>query len=384
MKILYGVQGTGNGHISRARAMAKAFKDMPEVDVDFLFSGRPPEKYFDMDVFGDYQTRTGLSFVSHAGKVSIARTAIYNKPWKLLKEIRELDVSSYDLVISDFEPVTAWAAKKQNVPSLAVSHQAAFSFDVPKRGEGFLDTQIMRFFAPTEHKIGLHWYHFDHPILPPIVDLSHDAIPQEEDFILVYLPFEDLNEVVKLLKQFDTEFICFHPDAKTQAVHNNVTVRPQCKEGFHDALLRCKGVMANGGFELPSEALTIGKKLLLKPLTGQFEQQSNVATLEMLGMATCMEELNANTIHQWLDAPKAQAIDYPDVAPAIAKWLVSGDLNELPALQKELWQQVVFPEHVTDLLSDFRDWSQVRSSSFLTSRRERKSTSDAQPDKATQ
>ncbi|ODA35339.1 hypothetical protein A8L45_04015 [Veronia pacifica] len=165
MKILYGVQGTGNGHISRARAMARAFADLPDVEVDFLFSGRDPEKYFDMEIFGDYQTRTGMTFITHAGNVSILRTAIHNKPLTLLKEINSLDVTGYDLVVSDFEPVSAWAARRQNIPSLAISHQAAFSFDVPKRGEGFLDAQIMKYFAPTEHKIGLHWYHFDNPIL---------------------------------------------------------------------------------------------------------------------------------------------------------------------------------------------------------------------------
>ncbi|MEZ9793074.1 glycosyltransferase family protein, partial [Vibrio splendidus] len=43
MKILYGVQGTGNGHIARARAMAVAFRQQ-NIDVDFLFSGRDQSK----------------------------------------------------------------------------------------------------------------------------------------------------------------------------------------------------------------------------------------------------------------------------------------------------------------------------------------------------
>lgn len=56
MKILYGVQGTGNGHISRARAMAQAFAEIPGLDVQFLFSGRAEKDYFDMALFGDYWT----------------------------------------------------------------------------------------------------------------------------------------------------------------------------------------------------------------------------------------------------------------------------------------------------------------------------------------
>mgnify|MGYP002700608893 CR=1 FL=1 len=48
MKILYAVQGTGNGHITRARVMAKAFNMRDEVEVDFIFSGRSKEQYFDL------------------------------------------------------------------------------------------------------------------------------------------------------------------------------------------------------------------------------------------------------------------------------------------------------------------------------------------------
>ncbi|ODA35340.1 hypothetical protein A8L45_04020 [Veronia pacifica] len=207
---------------------------------------------------------------------------------------------------------------------------------------------------------------------------------ETSDFVLVYLPFEDLDTVVALLNQQEGEFVCFHPDATKEKIVDKVTVRAQCKEGFHAALMKCSGVIANGGFELPSEALTLGKKLLLKPLMGQFEQQSNVATLDMLGLATCMDDLNPEIIRQWLEKPPAQVVDYPDVAPAIAKWLVKGDFNELPALQNQLWQQAVFPEHVTDLLSDFRDWSQVRTSSFLTTRRDRKTSGDTPQDKPAQ
>jgi len=36
MKILYGVQGTGNGHLTRARVMAKACKEKG-IEVDWIF-----------------------------------------------------------------------------------------------------------------------------------------------------------------------------------------------------------------------------------------------------------------------------------------------------------------------------------------------------------
>ncbi|WP_407332101.1 MJ1255/VC2487 family glycosyltransferase [Enterovibrio sp. 27052020O] len=353
MKILYGVQGTGNGHISRARAMAKALADIPSIEVQFLFSGRPESEYFDMAVFGDYAVRRGFTFYSRAGKIDRIQTARNNNLWQFLQEVRTLDVSEYDLVISDFEPITAHAAKRKNVPSLSISHQSAFIYDVPKQGQSLLDKAIMRFFAPTALNIGLHWYHFNQPVLPPIIDLSLTQSSSKNGPVLVYLPFEQLDHVVSTLQTLSSPFVCFHPDCQQAKQAKNVALRPLSKNDFHQALFACHGVIANGGFELPSEALSLGKKLLLKPLTGQFEQQSNVTTLDMLGLASTMESLDVKVIRQWLAHSDSQRVKYPEVAKAIAQWLEIGDMDTLPELHRALWSQVEFPEHVNDLLSDF-------------------------------
>ncbi len=120
-------------------------------------------------------------------------------------------------------------------------------------------------------------------------------------------------------------------------------------DGFQFHLHSCNGVMANGGFELPSEALTLGKKLLLKPLTGQFEQMSNVATLEDLGLATGMEVLDASILRCWLDEAQAESVNYPDVAQAIADWIIKGDWENKSELTTRLWDKVDFPSYVTNI-----------------------------------
>lgn len=352
MKILYGVQGTGNGHISRARAMAEAFATLPEIEVQFLFSGRPDGEYFDMEVFGDYWVRRGLTFISQNGKVDAWKTLRHNRISQLIRDVRQLDLAPYDLVISDFEPVTAHAARRQRKASLSISHQSSFAFDVPKSGEKLLDKVIMRCFAPTERQIGLHWYHFEQPILPPIIDITALDVARN-DSVLVYLPFENLDAITEILRHFPSQqFVCFHPSCQAPNVRGNIAFYPLGKKRFSEALASCGGVIANGGFELPSEALFLGKKLLLKPLDGQFEQQSNVATLDLLGLATCMDSLDIGTVREWLDTGEAYRVFYPDVASALAKWIAKGDIEALADLRQQLWSQVSFPEHVNDLLSD--------------------------------
>ncbi|MGL5401221.1 MAG: glycosyltransferase family protein, partial [Plesiomonas shigelloides] len=51
MKLLYGIQGTGNGHLSRARELVPALRAQG-IRVDVLCSGRAADAYFDMQVFG--------------------------------------------------------------------------------------------------------------------------------------------------------------------------------------------------------------------------------------------------------------------------------------------------------------------------------------------
>ncbi|MEZ9229682.1 MJ1255/VC2487 family glycosyltransferase [Vibrio amylolyticus] len=348
MKILYGVQGTGNGHIARARAMSQALKSRG-IDVDYLFSGRDADKYFSMQEFGEYETRKGLTFESENGQVSYLKTAKNNNLVNLYKEVSELDLSEYDLVLNDFEPITAWAAKKQKKTCISISHQNAFRHSVPLKGASWVDKRLIHHFAPSDYAIGLHWYHFEQPILPPIVH-SIDCPIEQQNFILVYLPFENSDEICNLLFRFSSyQFVCFHPSVNKAETIENVELRPLCHESFQSHLHRCNGVIANGGFELPSEALTLGKKLLLKPLTGQFEQQSNVATLDGLGLASSMDFLDASKVRIWLDEKPGERVVYPNVAQAIAEWVDNGKWDTQEQLCRSLWEQVDFPSYVSNL-----------------------------------
>ncbi|MCM2209665.1 hypothetical protein MYF61_29050, partial [Klebsiella quasipneumoniae] len=91
----------------RARVMANAFKQMG-VEVDYVFSGRAQQNYFDMDEFANYRSFRGLSFTTKNGQVNSYHTVRNTRLCKLLRDIKQLDVSGYDFVFNDFEPITAW------------------------------------------------------------------------------------------------------------------------------------------------------------------------------------------------------------------------------------------------------------------------------------
>jgi len=338
LKILYGVQGTGNGHISRARMMARHFSER-DTDVTFLFSGRDKNRFFAMAEFGDYLHRRGLTFTTEAGKVKYAQTIRDNNIFQFFKDVRELDVHQYDVIISDFEPVTAWAAKLAGKTSIGIGHQYAFDYAIPMRGQNPATRLVMRYFAPTKHRIGLHWHHFGHPILPPMVDTQLAPINSDQNYHLVYLPLENQMAVTALLNQFtDHRFILYAPSLEDHE-QGNTLLRKNCLEGFRRDLVGASGVICNTGFALISECLHMGLPVLTKPLAGQMEQLSNASALEQLGLAYVMETLSEPTIKKWLvqDQPPSH---YPNVAKALVDWVLAGDWGNasLETMKAQLWR----------------------------------------------
>ena len=118
MKVLYAIQGTGNGHISRAREIIPLLQKRCETDI--LISGYQADIEIPFHVKHRLQ---GLSFIfGKKGGIDLRKT--YNKAdtLRLMQEIKELAVEEYDFVLNDFEPVSAWACYRKKIPCIALSH----------------------------------------------------------------------------------------------------------------------------------------------------------------------------------------------------------------------------------------------------------------------
>ncbi|MGZ4958799.1 MAG: MJ1255/VC2487 family glycosyltransferase [Methylomonas sp.] len=335
MKIFYGVQGTGNGHITRARVMARELY-AAGFDVTFQFSGRPADRYFDMDVFNDYRAKEGLTFNTRKGQVFYLKTALQAKPVRFLKDIAALDLKGYDLVISDFEPITAWAAKMQKKQVIGIGHQYAFCHEIPRQGSNPLANQVMKHFAPADIGVGLHWHHFGQPILPPIIETPAFPKHSQANKIVVYLPFEDTHQVIRHLSPFDNfEFHVYTPEPVVSN-YAHIDCKRLSREGFQKDLYDCAGIISNAGFELASESLQLGKKILAKPLHAQMEQISNAAALKQLGYGRTMLDLDGGVIEDWLHDPHAVHVTYPNIARVLVQWLQDG----MPEMDRKFTERV--------------------------------------------
>lgn len=319
MKILYGIQGTGNGHITRSKLITKELYKK-NIEIDFIFSGRDKDKYFDMEIFKNPEFKSGFSFETKNGKINYLKTLLNLKIKQFLNDINDIDFSKYDLILTDYEPIVSWGGKVKDIPVIGIGHQYAFNYNIPKDGINPLTNIIMKKFAPVSKHYGLHWHNFNEPILPPIIDTTLQN-KDSDGSILVYLPFENPTEIVKKLSIFtDTNFNVYSPVAFESS--NNVFYNKLSYVNFKNDLSKCNGIITNAGFELISEALYLGKKILAKPIDGQFEQMSNAKALKKLKYGSVMKSLKSKTIHTYLNNNNAIKINFPNVAEYVCDLLL--------------------------------------------------------------
>lgn len=303
MKILYGIQGTGHGHISRAREL------LPELcryaNIDLLISGYNCKLTLQSDI---RYRKHGISMTYDSqGGISILETLRSLRPIRFITDIQSIPVEEYDLVISDYEPVTAWAAKTANVPSLALSHQAAFLSQATPRPEtrSALAEAILQYFAPTDYAIGFHFKAYDSFIEPPIIRSEiQNLSPIQANHITVYLPAFDPSLLTAIFHKLDhCEWHIFSPGCNKYRKSKNVQMHPVSNKIFLESFESCKGVITSAGFEMCAEAMYLGKKLLTIPIRNQYEQVCNAAAMKELDIIVINSiSGQLQKLQQWLES----------------------------------------------------------------------------------
>lgn len=324
MKILYAVQGTGNGHLSRAIDIIPCLQKHGEVDI--LVSGIQGDLKLPFPV--KYELR-GLSFIfGKKGGVDLWKTFAKTNTRKLVRSIKDLPVENYDLVINDFEPVSAWACNLKNKPCIALSHQAAV---LDKRYPQPEDTDrtgrlILKHYAPTDSRYGFHFSGDNETIFTPVIRQqvrSHEVT--NGGHYTVYLPSYDDKTLIKRLSEFkDVKWDVFSKHNKKEIVQGNIIVQPINNQLFTASMAASAGVLCGAGFETPAEALFLGKKLLVIPMKNQYEQQLNAAALDKMGV-TVIKSLKPKydaVIQDWIDNGEVIPVNYPDMTQKIVDRVV--------------------------------------------------------------
>jgi uncharacterized protein (TIGR00661 family) len=325
MRILYAIQGTGNGHLSRARDIIPLLQQNHEVDL--LVSGTQADLELPYEV--KYRFK-GLSFIFGAnGGVDILKTYKKNKVKVLLSEINSLPVTLYDLVINDFEPVSAWACYLKKTKCIALSHQSAvLNRNVPQPSAiDIMGKAILMKYAPASSSYGFHFKAYDDNLFTPVIRRQvRDQEIENKGHYTVYLPAYDDRRILKVLRKCkNTHWQVFSKHNKKVYREKNIIIRPISNEAFIESMATAEGVLCGAGFETPAEALFMKKKLMVIPMKGQYEQQCNAAALKEMGVPVIksLRLKHLEKIQHWIKEGEIIEVDYPDnTAEIINKVLI--------------------------------------------------------------
>lgn len=329
MNILYAVQATGNGHISRAMELLPFLHNYGNVDL--FLSGANSTLALDAPI--KYRSK-GLSlFYTCNGKLNYRKMMPYLSPARIWKEVRDLPVEKYDLILNDFECITAMACAHKKVPSVNFGHQASFMSNKTPRPEkqSRIGEWILKNYARADQYVGLHFDSYDDFIMSPVIKASiRKAEAVNKGHFTVYLPsYCDAVLEKHFLPLKEGRFEIFSHEKKQPETKANIRFIPVEKEAFNQSLIQCEGIITGGGFETPAEALYLKKKMICIPIRGQYEQQCNAAALKKLGV-TVLDKLDddfGDHMQSWMQSSHTPTVHYKHDTESIVHTVMMRSTN---------------------------------------------------------
>jgi uncharacterized protein (TIGR00661 family) len=295
-------------------------------NVDVLVSGKHGELQLPFEI--KYRLK-GLGFYfGTKGGVDVIKSIRKNNIPAAVRDIRKLPVQDYDLVINDFEPISAWSSLFKKVPCIGMSHQSAVIANKspkPKKIDRF-GIFVLRNYAPVQHYFGFHFHPFEENIFTPVIRQEiRSQVPVNGEHYTVYLPAYSDERIINILSRFpNTSWEVFSKHSDQGYRKENVRIEPICNTKFVKSLVSCKGFLTGAGFEAPAETLYLQKKLLVIPMSNQFEQKCNAAALKHIGVPviSALSEANLGEIEHFITSDHRVNVDYPDITEEVIKKLL--------------------------------------------------------------
>ncbi|MEQ8908496.1 MAG: glycosyltransferase family protein [Vicingaceae bacterium] len=329
MKILYAIQGTGNGHICRAAEIVPHLQKHGELDI--LVSGIQADLQLPFPV--DYAFK-GMSFVfGKRGGIDLVNTYMKNHLNRFMTEVKKVPVEKYDLIINDFEPLSAWAAYIKGKPCVGLSNQVAIKTDETAAAvkEDLIGKFILAHYAPTSAEYGFHYEPYAPHIFSPLIRKEVRQLEvSDKGHYTVYLPaYDDQRIIRKLSLLSDVQWEVFSKHSKKEYTHENVHIYPVQHQRFLQSMASSSGVLCAAGFGTTTEALFLKKKLLVIPQKQQYEQVCNALALKKMGVKVIkhLRKKHLPKIQKWIESKEIVEVNYPDQTELIVETIINNEFH---------------------------------------------------------
>lgn len=332
MKILYAIQGTGNGHVSRAREIIPYLKRYG--DVDILLSGNNVHLNLPFEI--KYRS-TGISYhYGVDGNIDFRESFRKFTPVKIIREMMNFPIKQYDLIINDYEFISSWAAWFAGKRFVSFGHQPAYlspNTPMPEK-QSAMGNFILKYHIKQSNPIGLHFERYDDFIYTPVIrtQVRNLNVTDGEHYSVYLSSFGD-EELFRHLNKIDVKWEVFSIRAKEKYTRGNVTFFPASNDAFLTSVASCKGLLTGAGFETPAETLYLGKRLFCIPIKRQYEQYCNGAALKTLGVPVVYETDDSlvGKLENWINGAWNVKVEYPDLTPMLVEKIVTENEAIIPA-----------------------------------------------------
>lgn len=318
MKILMGTCGIGYGHSLRQGAVLNELIQRGHNLALFCFGNslhyfRDQETtkvpVFEVRVPWVHCTPDGLDFRKMAADARNNRGYDIEINFQAMGNVIGYFGGSPDLVISDYEPISAQLAYATCSPLVTSDQQSKFmGYVFPSIG-GYSRieecSRLSLFFPKADLRIACSFYKVPHAkdpkfsvkLIPAIIRPEISAIDPNSLFstcsgeIVVYLsPYgptrQTLDEICETLGQFaEEQFVIYCKDRPVNRISTNISFRTFDLVGFPNVISEAKAVITTAGHTLLSELLYLRKPIYTVPLD-TFDQHICVQIIETnkLGM----------------------------------------------------------------------------------------------------
>jgi uncharacterized protein (TIGR00661 family) len=309
--ILYGVNGEGAGHSTRAKEVLSHLRRQGHTLHVVSFDRGLKNLGGEFEVTEIYGLR--IEYVNN--RVRYKKTVAKNllavpKAAKSMRELaRRCEAWQIDLVITDFEPLSCKVGHKLGLPVIAIDNQHTItncevSYPKKYRKDAAAAKLVTKLMTPQADAYLMISF-FDAPIrkkqsflFPPILRREIlDAKPTIGEQVLAYVTAPS-PELVAVLKQVRAKFVAY--GFGRDGEDGNITFKKPSLDGFLGDLLAAKAIVANAGFSLISEALHLGKPYLAVPVKSQFEQIFNAYYIDKMGYGAYWEKLEKEKVDSFL------------------------------------------------------------------------------------
>ncbi len=262
----------------------------------------------------------GLMTIYREGRAEIVETIVRNiqAAFSSLRASngalkRMLSAYEPELVITDFEPFTAFWARRHGVPYVSLDNQHLLTHCDVEHPSGFSADALNAYLAIRMYYGGARRYLITsfiqapirfHPttMLKPILRPEvYAKKPTQGGYLLAYKGAGGENVgMQRVLAEYNRIPIRAYGFSEIGR-RGTTEFNPFCSDAFLSDLAGCSAVIASAGHSLVCECLHFEKPMLLIPVARQYEQLLNAHYVEKLGVGMAIAPLTTNAIDRFVE-----------------------------------------------------------------------------------